>query len=102
MRRKSCSYTVDFFSEHCPSPKAGDLVRRLSAEGQERGFFRVLSSRQVKVKVSRGETARYTMKIERLTEQPEGEEVTFTVHGYRKRKQTKTPARDKFSPLLPP
>lgn len=99
MRRKSCSYTVDFFSEHCPAPKAGDLVRRLSAEGKERGFLRVLSSRQVRVKVSRGEMARYTMTVERLAEQPEGEEVTFTVHGYRKR--PKTPARDKFSPLLP-
>lgn len=102
MKPKGTTYTVDFYTEGFPVPKPGDLVRDVSHTEEVRGYFRVLSSRQVKVRVSRGELARFAMRVQRLEALPDGAEVAFTVYGYAPKARGKKPEDDRFLPLLPP
>jgi hypothetical protein len=101
MRRKGRPYTVDFYSEDHQVPEVGHLIRDVSHKGLVRGYLRVLSVRLVKVRVSRGEVARYALRIERLSKQPQGESVSFTVTAYPPTPKSKPLADDPFSPLLP-
>lgn len=102
MKPKGTPYTVDFYSEGFPVPQPGDLVLDVSHTQAVRGYFRVLSSRPVKVRVSRGEVARFAMRIQRINELPEGSQVAFTVYGYAPKARGKKPKGDQFLPLLPP
>lgn len=102
MKPKGTPYTVDFYTEGFPVPQPGDVVLDVSHTQAVRGYFRVLASRQVKVRVSRGEVARFALRIQRLTALPDGAQVAFTVYGYAPKPRGKKPISDRFSPLLPP
>ena len=102
MKRAAKYYTVDFYTEDHPHPQLGDVIRDVSHTSQVRGYLRVLSVRQVQVRVSRGEVARYKLSVQRLEKMPP-QGVSFTVHGYApKKKAPLTHQGDAFSPLLPP
>lgn len=95
MRRKLRSHVVDFYRAEDQPPRVGDLIREVSHTALVRGYLRVHAVRQVKVRVSRGEVARYRLQVERLACRPAGEPVTFTVDDYAPK-----PKVDRFSPLL--
>lgn len=77
MKPKGTPYTVDFYTEGFPVPQPGDVVLDVSHTQAVRGYFRVLASRQVKVRVSRGEVARFVLRIQRLTALPDGAQVAL-------------------------
>lgn len=100
MKPRGRLYTVDFFRESDPTPEAGNIIREVSPKNIVKGYLRVISAREVRVRVSRGEVARYTMRIERLDQRPPGQAVAFTVYSYAKPAKGSKP--DRFDPLLPP
>lgn len=102
MKPRGRAYTVDFFRESDAAPEAGNIVREVSDKQMVKGYLRVLSVRQVRVRVSRGEVARYALRIERLNERPQDQPVAFTVYSYAKPKAPKGHKPDRFDPLLPP
>lgn len=95
MRPKPRRFTVDWYSE-VDAPKVGDVVRDVGLRGTVRGYLRVLSVRQVVVRVSRGESARYALQTERLPGKPP-EGASWTMYA-----NPPKPKRDRFSPLLDP
>ena len=101
MRRKGRPYTVDFYNDDYTVPEPGNIIRDVSHKGLVKGYLRVLCVREVKVRVSRGENARYALRIERLGERPPTIGVSFTVTAYAP-KPKKPSDRDRFDPLLPP
>ena len=102
MKRGARPYTVDFYEEGHPLPQVGQCLREVSHKQTISGYMRIQSVRLVKVRVSRGEVARYKLMIERLNDMPPGG-VSFTVYTYPPRKKPKpTLDADRFSPLLPP
>ena len=101
MRRKGRPYTVDLYKDDYTVPEPGNIIRDVSYKGLVKGYLRVLSVREVKVRVSRGEHSRYALRIERLAERSSTEDVSFTVTAYAPK--PKEPSdRDRFDPLLPP
>ena len=107
MRKKAPRYVIDIFGEDGRAPDVGTIFREIAPNAKKgfKGFVRILSVRPVKVKKSRGETARYALTIERLAELPEGETVAMTVRSYSKPKAPKGMDKqpgDRFDPLLPP
>ena len=85
--------TVDWYGDN-ETPEVGNVIRNCSADGTVKGYARVLSVRQAKVRVSRGENARYSLRLEPIDSiPPEG--VTFTVTAHPPK-----PKIDRFSPLL--
>ncbi len=96
MRKKPRRHIVDFFDPAEAAPVVGNVIRYLSHKGIVLGYLRVLSVRQVKVRVSRGEVARYALQVERLEgKPPEGANWTMT-------QNPPKPKVDRWSPLLPP
>jgi hypothetical protein len=53
-------------------PAEGQVVRELRHDGTLRGYSRIVSLRDVRVRVSRGEEARYRMGMQGLDALPEG------------------------------
>lgn len=96
--------TVDFYNPTDTVPAVGMVVVERRHDGALKGYSRVLSVRPVKVKVSRGERARYALRVERIPTPPEiaavdsvsyGGATWFTVTDYPPK-----PKRDRWSPLL--
>lgn len=96
MKRKAPIYTIDCFDDF-PTPEAGQAFRWVSHKGDVKGYYRVLTVRPVKVRVSRGERERVRCQIERLPGKPV-DGARFTVYDHPPR--IKDPSRDKWSPLL--
>jgi hypothetical protein len=94
MRRKLRRYTVDFYDKSDPEPTPGNVVRHVSSKNIVLGYWRVVTARRVKVRVSRGENSRWLLGIDRLDGKPP-EGVTFTVWD-----NPRKPRVDRFSPLL--
>lgn len=97
MKRKPLHYVLDWHGEGDPGFAPGQIMRRLNTQKQVGGYYRVVSVRQVRVRVSRGETSRWSLGVERLAERPADEAVTFTVQDHAPR-----PKPDRWSPLLEP
>lgn len=98
MNKKPRRMIVDMHDERVPA--VGDIVRHHNTRGSVLGFLRVVGVRQVKVKVSRGEVARFALALERLdgfpSPPPRGQILRFlNVHDNPPR-----PKPDRFSPLL--
>ena len=105
VRKKGARYVIDIFGDDGCAPEVGTVFREIDEQKGLKGFVRILAARPVKVRKSRGETARYTLTIERLAQLPEGADVTMTVNAYSKRKAPKPSddqPGDRFDPLLPP
>lgn len=103
MRKKPRTYIVDMHSPSPNRPEPGQVFRHVSSKGVVLGYQRVVGVRQVRVRVSRGETARYALQVERLDGMPAGG-ATFTVHDHPRRPRTRPDpfCADRFLPLLPP
>lgn len=94
MRKKPRIFNIDFFSPNDPTPEPGQVLRHCSYQDKVLGYFRIGAVRQVQVRVSRGEVARYALQVERLpAKPPEGAQVT--VWNYPPKAKV-----DRWSPLL--
>jgi hypothetical protein len=98
MRQKPRRMIVDFFDPADPAPEVGNVVRHVGSNARVLGYLRVVSVRRVKVRVSRGEHARWALGMERLAERPR-EGVSWTMTD---RPRKPKPKVDRWSPLLPP
>lgn len=79
-RGRSVVYTIDVYAGGV-HPSVGHVIRRLSARGVVLGFLRVLAVRSVRVRVSRGEEARYRVTLEWLAGEPDaGADSTVVDH----------------------
>lgn len=98
MKRAGQRMTIDYFDPADVPPAPGMVFRDVSASGRVRGYCRIQAARKVKVRVSRGEVARYAVWFERLAgDRPPHEGADFTVTA-----NPRKPKRDRWSPLLPP
>lgn len=93
MNKKPRRFTVDMYDDRVPV--IGDVVRHFNFRGDILGFYRLLDVRRVKVRVSRGETARFTLFMERLPGFPKQALRILSVYDHPPR-----PKPDRFSPLL--
>lgn len=102
MRKKPRVIVVDFHEADHRVPREGDLVRVVSYRKVVKHYLRVLSVRQVKVRVSRGEAARYRCAVERLLGgRPPDEGVDWTTYEYPpKPKVSETGPGGRFNPLI--
>jgi hypothetical protein len=93
VRARTVKYTVDIYDERRP-PEVGQNLRHISYKGVVKGYLRLVGVRQVQVRVSRGEVARFRLELERLPGIPQdGVQLTVWDH-------TPKPKRERFSPLL--
>ncbi|QYW02186.1 hypothetical protein CPT_Sonora_085 [Stenotrophomonas phage Sonora] len=96
MRPKPRKFTVDWYSEK-DGPLPGDFVRHRNPSGKLIGFYKILQVRQVQVRVSRGEVARYVLSMERIEpRQLDGRILDVWNHPH----TPKPKVPDRFSPLL--
>lgn len=98
MRPKLRPFTVDFHGEDWREPVPGDVIRHVGARALVLGYLRVVDVRRVRVKVSRGEAARFRLGVLRLPGKPP-EGATFTVTSYPPKPRAPP---DRWSPLLGP
>lgn len=98
---KGSRYVVDFYNPDDPEPMPGDIMQSFSHTGEHQRFWRILSVRKVKVRVSRGEAARYALRLHSLPEIPEGSLISFTTHSHPPKPRKRNPV-DPLDMLLPP
>lgn len=100
MHRATTKWRVDWGATFFP--EVGQLVRHVTPKG-EATFARVLCIRVVKTRTPLPESyvCRYALVVERLSERPADEPITWTFYAYPKAsRRPEVTNRDRWSPLL--